>query len=68
MLMSVGDLIVDMQKEDPGVTAFVFSQGESVHAGLMTFLLAIKPFCCDLVQRVVEGEEQCSAYLHNTLI
>lgn len=29
MLMSIGDLVADMQKEDPGVTASVFSQGES---------------------------------------
>lgn len=30
MLMNVGDLIADMQREDPGVTASVFSQGESM--------------------------------------
>lgn len=27
MLMSVGDLIEDVQREDPGVTASVFSKG-----------------------------------------
>lgn len=41
MLMSIGDLIADMQKEDPGVTASVLSQGESVGAGLMTFLTVL---------------------------
>lgn len=58
MLMSIGDLIADIQKEDPGITASVFSQGESVRAGLMTFLMPIRPRCCDPVQQVVEGEEQ----------
>lgn len=29
MLMSVGDLIADVQREDPGVTASVFSKGGS---------------------------------------
>lgn len=68
MLMSIGDLVADMQKEDPGVTASVFSQGESARAGLMTFLTPIKPLRCDLVQRVVEGEEQQRTLMQLSLI
>lgn len=44
MLMSVGDLIADMQKEDPGVTASVLSPGEPVRAGPMAFFTPAKPF------------------------
>lgn len=35
MLMNVGDLIADMQREDPGVAASVFSQGESVRDDIL---------------------------------
>lgn len=31
MLMSVGDLITEVQREDPGVTASVFSKGRTLH-------------------------------------
>lgn len=64
MLMSIGDLVADMQREDPGVTASVFSQGES---GLMTFLTPIKRLCGDLVQQGC-GRRRAAACLHDTLV
>lgn len=38
MLMSVEDLIVDLQKEDPGVTASIFSKGIKLHIFVMYIL------------------------------
>lgn len=57
MLMSIGDLIADMQREDPGVTASVCSQGESVRARPMTFS----------VQQVWVGKEQQHARIKHLL-
>lgn len=63
MLMSVGDMIADMQREDPGVTASVFSKGGSVHAGPMTFSTSLKTFLLQSCSTGV-GRQRAAAFPH----
>lgn len=62
MLMSIGDLVADMQKEDPGVTASVFSQGESDEIPDADQTVARRSGSAGC------GRRRAAAYLHDTLV
>ncbi|XP_011611206.2 calcium uniporter protein, mitochondrial [Takifugu rubripes] len=68
MLMSVGDLIADMQREDPGVTASVFSQdGQRVANTTLIDTLLDKDFQLivnDKVYDVKSPEKACVSSEH----
>lgn len=68
MLMSVGDLITDLQREDPGVTASVFSKdGERVANTTLIDALLDKDFQLvinDAVYNVCSPEKVCISSEH----
>ncbi|KAG7486087.1 hypothetical protein JOB18_024754 [Solea senegalensis] len=68
MLMSVGDLIADLQKEDPGATASVFSKdGERVASTTLIDALLDKDFQLvinDTVYDVQPPETACTSSEH----
>nr|XP_046272630.1 calcium uniporter regulatory subunit MCUb, mitochondrial-like isoform X2 [Scatophagus argus] len=68
MLMSVGDLITDLQREDPGVTASIFSKdGERIaHTTLIDTLLDkdFKLAINDAVYNVCSPEKVCTSSEH----
>ncbi|KAK2918869.1 calcium uniporter regulatory subunit MCUb, mitochondrial-like isoform X2 [Channa argus] len=70
MLMNVGDLIGDLQKEDPGVTASVFStDGERVASTTLLEALLNKGFKLiinDAVYDVQSCETVCTSREHTT--
>ncbi|XP_070772281.1 calcium uniporter protein, mitochondrial-like [Enoplosus armatus] len=68
MLMSVGDLITDLQREDPGATASVFSKdGERVANTTLIDALLDKDFQLvinDAVHNVCSPEKVCTSSEH----